>query len=136
MYLTYAEYQSMGGTLTENIFIDYEFRAEFLINSRTFNRLVKDTSFPMQVKRLVKYIIDLVDKQSSAMSLGNNDKSSNAYITSQSNDGVSVSYSGMASTDLFTLCDNDIQKSIDRYLQGVSNSAGRNLLYRGLYEGE
>ena len=135
MYLTYAEYQSMGGTLTENIFIDYEFRAEFLINSRTFNRLVKDTSFPMQVKRLVKYIIDLVDKQSSAMSLGNN-SNANAYVTSQSNDGVSISYSGMASTDLFTLCDTDIQKAINRYLQGVSNSAGRNLLYRGLYEGE
>ena len=135
MYLTYAEYQSMGGTLTENIFIDYEFRAEFLINSRTFNRLTKDTSFPMQVKRLVKYIIDLVDKQSSAMSLGNN-SNANAYVTSQSNDGVSISYSGMASTDLFTLCENDIQKAINRYLQGVSNSAGRNLLYRGLYEGE
>jgi hypothetical protein len=136
MYLTYAEYQSMGGTLTENIFNDYEFRAESLINSRTFNRLVKDTSFPMQVKRLVKYIIDLVDKQSSALSLGNNNKSSDAYITSQSNDGVSISYSGMASTDLFALCDTNIQKSINNYLQGVSNSAGRNLLYRGLYEGE
>ena len=135
MYLTYAEYQSMGGTLTENIFIDYEFRAEFLINYRTFNRLVKDTAFPMQVKRLVKYIIDLVDKQSSAMSLGKNG-TSDAYVTTQSNDGVSTSYSGMASTDLFALCDKDIQKSIDRYLQGVSNSAGRNLLYRGLYEGE
>ena len=66
MYLTYAEYQSMGGTLTENIFNDYEFRAESLINYRTFNRLVNETSFPMKVKRLVKYIIDLVDKQSSA----------------------------------------------------------------------
>lgn len=136
MYLTYAEYQSMGGTLTENIFIDYAFRAEFLINYRTFNRLVKDTAFPMQVKRLVKRIIDLVDKQSASMSLGNNDNSSNAYITSQSNDGVSISYSGMSSTDLFTLCDKEIQKSIDQYLQGVSNSAGHNLLYRGLYKGE
>ena len=136
MYLSYTEYQSMGGTLTENIFVDYEFRAESLINYRTFNRLVKDTSFPMQVKRLVKYIIDLVDKQSSAMSLGNNGNTSNAYVTSQSNDGVSISYNGMSSTDLFALCDKDIQASINRYLQGVTNSAGRNLLYRGLYEGE
>jgi hypothetical protein len=135
MYLTYAEYQSMGGTLTENIFNDYEFRAESLINYRTFNRLVNETSIPMQVKRLVKYIIDLVDKQSSAMSLGSNN-GANAYVTSQSNDGVSISYSGMASTDLFTLCDQDIQKSINAYLQGVSNSLGRNLLYRGLYKGE
>ena len=136
MYLTYTEYQTMGGTLTENIFTDYEFRAESIINYRTFNRLTKDTSFPVQVKRLVKHIIDLVDKQSSSLSLGNNDKSSNAYITSQSNDGVSVSYSGMAATDLFTLCDKDIQTSINHYLQGVTNSAGRNLLYRGLYANE
>lgn len=136
MYLTYAEYQSMGGTLTENIFTDYEFRAEYLINYRTFNRLVNDTVIPKQVKRLVKYIVDLVDKQYSAMSLGSDGKSSNAYITSQSNDGISIAYNGMSSVDLFTQCDKDIQKSINAYLQGVSNSSGHNLLYRGLYKGE
>ena len=42
MYLTYAEYTNMGGTLSETTFNDYEFRAEALINYATFNRLAND----------------------------------------------------------------------------------------------
>ena len=136
MYLTYSEYQSMGGTLPETIFSDYEYQAESLINYRTFNRLVNDEVIPTAVKRLVKHIIDLVYKQSSSMVLGNDENSSGAHILAQSNDGVSIQYSSMASTDLFTLCDKEIQKAISLYLQGVSNSAGHNLLFRGLYKGE
>ena len=136
MYLTYSEYQSMGGTLPETIFNDYEYQAESLINYRTFNRLVNDEVIPTAVKRLVKHIIDLVYKQSSSMVLGNDENSSGTHILAQSNDGVSIQYSSMASTDLFTLCDKEIQKAISLYLQGVSNSAGHNLLFRGLYKGE
>lgn len=141
MYLSYDEYQAMGGTLSENIFDDYCFRAEALVNYATFNRLKKEAEIPDVVKRLIKYIIDMVQKRADSLSLGNSlDSSSNApnsiYITSQSNDGVSATYSGMASTDLFSLCDDEIKKSINLYLDGVMNEAGRKLLYRGLYPGE
>lgn len=138
MYLTYEEYKALGGTLDETTFNDYEFRAEALVNYATFNRLAKDAVIPDKVKRVIKYIIDLVQKKADALSLGNSSDSASGttYITSQSNDGVSVSYNGMASTDVFNLCDEEIQSAIQLYLYGVMNEAGRFLLYRGLYKGE
>ena len=136
MFLTYTEYQTMGGTLSEGAFTDYAFRAESIINYRIFNRLKNDTVIPTEVKRLVKRIIDLVTQKANSMSLGKGALSSSIYITSQSNDGVSTSYSGMSSTDLFTLCDSEIQQSINMYLSETTNSLGQKLLYRGLYRGE
>lgn len=139
MYLTYTDYLLMGGTLSELVFDDYEFRAEAIINYATFNRLVNNTNIPKQVVRLTKYIIDMVQKKADSISLGNNlagDNPDNVYITSQSNDGISISYSGMSSEDVFMSCDKDIQNAVKLYLDGVMNEAGQRLLYRGLYPGE
>ena len=46
MYLTYDEYQNMGGTLVETTFEEYEFTAECIVNWYTFNRLTKETTYP------------------------------------------------------------------------------------------
>ena len=91
------------------------------------------------MKKLVNYIIDLVQKKEDSLNLGKGEgaaQSGSIYITAQSNDGVSASYNGMASTDVFSLCDDEIQSAIQLYLYGVMNEAGRYLLYRGLYRGE
>ena len=139
MYLTYDEYKTMGGTLEEIPFNDFEFQAEAQINYATFSRLKTDNTIPTEVKRLTKYLVDLVEKQAAAFSLGKDSSGSagsGAYVTSQSNDGVSVSYNGMASTDLVTLCKTEVQNAIKNYLDGVTNEAGHKLLYRGLYPGE
>lgn len=140
MYLTYDEYISMGGTTSVNEFDDYEFEAEALINYVTFNRLKKDSTFPVELKRLMKYIIDLVAKKAASLSLGSAVSGSVAgselHITNQSNDGVSVSYNSMTSTDLFQTCNKEITDAINKYLYCVTNEAGRYLLYRGLYPGE
>ena len=60
MYLTYEEYTAMGGTLDEPTFNDLEYEAEALVNWYTFNRLTKDTQIPSEVKRLIKYLINLI----------------------------------------------------------------------------
>jgi hypothetical protein len=139
MYLTYEEYQNMGGTLEEIPFNDFEFQAEAQINYATFNRLKNDATFSNEVKRLTKYLIDLLEKKAAAFSLGKGSSSSadsGVYITSQSNDGVSVSYNGMAPTDLVEMCKTEVLTAIRNYLDGVKNEAGHKLLYRGLYPGE
>ena len=139
MYLTYDEYLNMGGTLEEIPFTDFEFQAEAQINYATFSRLKTDNTFPSEVKRLTKYLIDLFEKKAAAISLGKGSSSSagsGVYITSQSNDGVSVSYNGMSPTDLVALCKTEVQNAIKMYLDGVTNEAGHKLLYRGLYKGE
>lgn len=138
MYLTYEEYLRMGGTLEEIPFDDFEFQAEAQINYATFSRLKKDKTIPEEVKRLTKYLVDLMEKKAAAFSLGKGSSTSDAdvHITSQSNDGVSVSYTGMAPTDLVEMCKTDVVNAIRSYLDGVTNKAGHKLLYRGLYPGE
>lgn len=140
MYLTYDEYKKFGGTLEESTFTDFEIRAEMKVNYYTFNRLVNDTKIPSNVKRLMYILIDLLQKQDEALSLGQNVGSSSdtsaLYIKSQSNDGVSTTYNSMDSNNVFAMCDQKIKSNIEIYLQGVMNEAGRKLLYRGLYPGE
>ena len=140
MYLTYDEYKKFGGTLEESTFTDFEIRAEMKVNYYTFNRLVNDTEIPSNVKRLMYVLIDLLQKQDEALSLGQNVGSSSdtsaLYIKSKSNDGDSTTYNSMDSNNVFAMCDQKIKSNIETYLQGVMNEAGRKLLYRGLYPGE
>lgn len=136
MYLTYDEYKNMGGTLDESNFTKFEFQAEAQINYATFSRLKGDKTIPEEVKRLTHYLVDLMEKKAAALSLGKGENGEATYITSQSNDGVSISYNGMAPSDLIELCKVDSLNAIRSYLDGVTNAAGRKLLYRGIYPGE
>ena len=136
MYLTYEEYLRMGGTLDEIPFTKLEFQAEAQINYATFGRLKGDTVIPKEVQRLTHYLIDLMEKKYAAFSLGKGSTDADTYITSQSNDGVSISYNGIAPSDLIELCKEDSLNAIRSYLEGVTNEAGRKLLYRGIYPGE
>jgi len=136
MYLTYADYTSMGGTLDEIHFTNFEFQAEAQINYATFSRLRNDKTIPEAVKRLTYYLVELMEKKSAAFSLGKRAGGDESYVTSQSNDGVSISYNGISPSDLIKLCKEDSLTAIRSYLEGVTNEAGHKLLYRGLYPGE
>ena len=139
MYLTYAEYKTMGGALDEATFNLYEFDAESLINWYTFNRLKADVSFPSEVSRCMYALISLIEKKENASTLGNSSGSStqgNLAITSQSNDGVSISYNTLSAQALVDNHDKACEDTIKRYLNGVKNELGRTLLYRGLYPNE
>lgn len=136
MYISYTEYLHMGGKLPEVDFEHFEFQAESEIDYATFSRLKNEKDIPIAVKRLTFYLIYLMEKKAAAFSLGKSSSTDNAFITSQSNDGVSVSYNGLEPSDLITLCKTDVLNAIRSYLDGVTNSAGRKLLYRGVYPGE
>ena len=126
----------MGGTLDGTTFTKFEFQAEVEINYVTFSRLKHDKTVAEEVKRLTFYLIELMEKKASAFSLGKGDTDASTYVTSQSNDGVSISYSGLASSDLIKLCKTEVINAIRNYLDGVTNEAGHKLLYRGVYPGE
>lgn len=138
MYLTFAEYTAMGGTLDETAFNNFEFEAEALINWYTFNRLKKDNSVPEEVKRLTKYLIDLAAEKAQLIGVSGSATTgtSGAAIASQSNDGVSISYNVLSAGQLMESLKGQEDSAIKKYLQGVTNEAGRVLLYRGLYPGE
>ena len=138
MYLTYSEYQSMGGTLDETTFNDLEFEAEALVNWHTFNRFKSDTTFPVELKRLMKYLISMAAFQNNMLTAGGDIATGNVHgaIASQSNDGVSISYTTPSVKDLIEDIKADSKDAIEKYLNGVMNEAGRMVLYRGIYPNE
>lgn len=141
MYLSYAEYQSYGGSLDETTYNNYAFEAEALINYYTFDRLRNDTVVQETVKRLMFVLVSVAQKRAASLSLGvsstNTPNSPNSvFITRQSNDGVDTTYSGMDATDVYTLCNTEVLSAINKYLANVMNEAGRKVLYRGFYPGE
>ena len=137
MYLTYEEYLNMGGTLDEAAFDNYLIDAEMLIDWYTFNRLENETVIPEKVKKCVYKLISLADMKSKAFVLGREvNGEGNASVASQSNDGVSISYNTIPASQAFDLIKSESANIIKQYLNGVVNSLGRKLLYRGIYPDE
>ena len=141
MYLTYEQYQEYGGTLDETTFSDYEFEASTLIDWYTFNRLKDEMVYPEALTRLMYRLIQILTLQAQATGRAELDSSAetsgdNRTIVSQSNDGVSISYNVLPASEIAEMCKKDLVNAIQMYLNGVTNSLGRKLLYRGLYPGE
>lgn len=67
MYLTYAEYTSLGGEIDEVAFIRREFAASSEIDRATFGRLRKMQSVPNAVKMLVAELIDIDNEVSNSV---------------------------------------------------------------------
>lgn len=139
MYLTYEEYQNMGGTLDEPAFNDLEFEARAYVDWVTFNRLWNEEVIPERVKECIYHIIKLIQNKLEALnstpdSMSSEDSSGN--ISRQLNDGVSITFNRLSAKETIDAMDKELQDAIQRYLQGITNSLGRKLLYRGLYAGE
>lgn len=139
MYLTYEEYQSMGGTLDEATFNYYEYSAEATVDWYTFDRLHNETEYPEKVRKLMFHLIQLIQTKTEAMTGVRTDKDGNlisSAVTKQTNDGVSIEFNVLSSSSAITLAGTEIKDCVGRYLSGVKNSLGRLLLYRGIYPGE
>ena len=153
MYLTYEDYQSMGGTLDETAFNDFEYEAETIVNWYTFNRLKEETEYPDELARCMYRLIMLAKLKADALLMGKQvtvqyDDQGNkttteveTYIKGQSNDGVSIDYNAVDANEVFGLLSstgkgNVLETTVFRYLQGVRNSKGKRLTYRGMYPDE
>ncbi len=142
MYLTYAKFREYGGTLDETTFNSYEFEAETVVDWYTFNRLQKDATLSEvnqeKLNRCMYALIEIIKSQHDMItaSADASDTTTGKVIASQSNDGVSVSYNVLNSTELSELLKQKSANIVQRYLNGVTNSLGRKLLYRGLYPNE
>ena len=140
MYLTYEQYQQYGGTLDETTFSDYEFEAQTQVDWYTFNRLQNEETYPEALTRLMYRLIQILEVKAQAIGIASTDSdeenAGNGVVVSQSNDGVSTTYNVMSASELARNSKKDIGNAIQMYLQGVTNSLGRKVLYRGLYPGE
>lgn len=152
MYLTYDDYLDMGGTIEdETTFDDFAFEAECIINWYTFDRLKNDNKFDNNVKRCMYALIKLAQLKAAALASGSGVAISSgsstttdgvqSQVAAYSNDGVSVSYNILSASEVFnalsaTTKGSEVDNLIKRYLQGVVNSLGRKVLYRGVYPDE
>lgn len=113
-YLSYADYQSMGGTASNTAFTLLEYKARMMINKVTRQRLITDIVVQEPVKMLMHALVDI-------HATDENGKT----IASESSGSYSVSY------DVSKLS-SDTKDLIKSYLNGVINEAGENVLYVGV----
>ena len=85
-YLTYEEYESLGGTLGEMPFNILELKARQVINERTQNRLKNIEEILQEVKICVYDLINTMNKYNLS------DNSTNSNVSSENTDGYSVTY--------------------------------------------
>jgi hypothetical protein len=144
MYLTYEEYNTMGGeTMSESTFDQLEFEASTQIDWWTFCRLKRDVEkgieMPEAVKRCVFKIIQLLEMQNSVMLIDAVDEEGNitkGIMARQSNDGVSSEYGTITGNMAIRTIQSQLKNLIQMSLQDVKDSLGHKVLFRGLYPGE
>ena len=128
-YLTYAEYQALGGSaIGEMPFNLLEFEARRQIDIRTFNRLKDSEEIPQEVKLCVYNLINSINSFKTATS----NVAGNGNIASEKTDGYSISY---ITTDKISEIVKSKQSEIDNIvrtylLETVFN--GEHLMYCGV----
>lgn len=123
-YLTYAEYQAYGGTLSEADFSLSEFRAQKRIDYLTDGRVADMAEVPEEVKLCILSLIKVDSKA------GVDAQADNPLVASFNTDGYSESY-GSAAEQTAAL-QKAMNTTIREMLYGVTNDEGVPLLYRGL----
>lgn len=139
LYLTYDEYIELGGELDETSYLPLALNANAYIDWYTFNRLWKEEVIPDRVKWCAYQLIKLLEAKANLLTPNVSSTggiNGNAQLKSMSNDGVSTEYAVFSADMLYDKADKAIENCINQYLNGVVGSAGRKLLYRGLYPGE
>lgn len=138
MYLSYDEYQEYGGTLEEIAFQEFEFEARTVIDWWTFKRLQNEQEYPEAVKRCMYKLIKLIDDRIKVLRVDGAETGSlkQAGLSGESNDGVSATYNVLSAKDAVETLKGEMTSIIQMYLQGIKNSLGQSLLYRGVYPNE
>ena len=110
-YLTYQEYQLLGGTLEEMPFNLLEFNARKKIDERTFERLVDKGQEYKEVKLCIYNMIITLNSYSSY-------DTQNKAISSESTDGYSISY-GTPQKSTTEAKNSELEDIIDTYLSNL-----------------
>ena len=121
-YLTYQEYQLLGGTLEEMPFNLLEYNARKKIDERTFGRLIDKGQEYKEVKLCVYNMITTLNSYSSY-------DMQNKAISSESTDGYSISY-GTPQKSTTEAKNSELEDIIDTYLSNLIVNDVR-VLYRG-----
>ncbi len=126
-YLTYAEYQDLGGSaIGETPFNLLEFEARQTIDKYTFGRLKGLEEQIQEVKLCALKLISLIDSYKSY-------ETQNKAVASESTDGYSISY-GTPSTDFTMAKNSELQNVVREYLVDCKLENGTPYMYCGADE--
>ena len=110
-YLTYQEYQLLGGTLEEMHFNLLEFNARKKIDERTFGRLIDKGQEYQEVKLCIYNMITTLNSYSSY-------DTQNKAISSENTDGYSISY-GTPQKSVTEAKNSELEDIMNSYLANV-----------------
>lgn len=129
MYLSYDEFEDMGGAIEEEeVFNRYEAKARIQIDRATFGRLRNAAELPESVKYCMFELIAAIQANESISGMG-----AGREVASMSNDGVSVTFaSGLSNTGSMQTQDKRNLSIIRGWLAGETTACGLPLLYAGV----
>ena len=120
-YLTYEEYQKIGGICDLTAFIRFSDRAFGIVDNATHNRIAPMHGVPKKAKALCRDLVEYLARYSTSDIV--------VSSRSQSAGGVSESESYVTKTDVELQA--DIDNMIADYLMAETDDNGTPLLYRG-----
>ena len=123
-YLTYAQYQTWGGTMAEPAFNLAEIKARARIDALTQGRVAYMQTVPEQVQAAMMEIITVDSTYSAAA------QAAAPVAASFSTDGYSESYGSAESRT--AAIEKQLTASIETLLDGVTDDEGTPLLYAGV----
>lgn len=124
MYITYSEYQNMGGTLDVAAFNRFANRACALIDSETKNRVAAMSEVPDKVKHLCFELIEYSNNAATVAKSNIASRSQTAGGVSESESYVTAKTADEQSAEMYEM--------ISDYLCGVKDDTGTPLLYKGV----
>lgn len=127
MYLTYDEYEDMGGGMDAALFPRFEAKARKRIDAMTFGRVRRDNPVRECVKNCMFELIQAMHEDETNVGF------SGREISSMSNDGVSVTYaSGNSQTGMQNGSGARYAGIVRTWLTGETDACGNNILYAGV----
>lgn len=126
-YLTYDEYEELGGTLSEMSFNLLEFQARKQIDLRTQKRLVGLETIPNEVKLCEFYLIEKLNAYQNNIT-----EAESSNVASENIDGYSVSYNDATKIqEIIKSKQKEIDEEIMVYLYGLIIN-GEHVIYDGV----
>lgn len=124
MYLTYAEYTAMGGTISQAAYNRLEFKARKIIDQHTYGRLMALETQSESVKTAMFELVGLVQKSDVT-------STDSKQISSESVGDVSTSYAAVTIASFEQLKAENLDV-IGSYLSDEKLEDGTPLLYMGV----
>lgn len=122
-YLTYSEYQTYGGTISEAEFTPLEFKARKSIDYVTDCRVQAMAEVPEAVKLCMYSIMNIIAES------GTEAQVTNPVVTSFNTDGYSESYGNVYDS---AESQKAVNATISQMLYGEYDDNGVMLVYRGV----